>query len=198
MKKLVIVLCLILSLCCVSALAEQPAENTYELWSHTFSEENADGKQVEQTVAVTLNTKAPVDLSVVQNDVNDGYIAIVSRAGSAPVSIDIYPADVYIHANLSKASDEQAKILVDYMTEQYEEGTYTLDKFTDDDGNTFLALATPTIHSAMTVVENIEVELIQAHFEEHFAELSDGDKDFAKEILFGLNIKEVSMEVKDK
>jgi hypothetical protein len=198
MKKLVIVLCLILSLCCVSAFAEQPAENTYDLWQHTFIEVDESGKQVEQTVAVTLTTKAPVDLSVVQNDVNDGYIAIVSRAGVAPVSIDIYPADVKIHANLSNATDEQAKILVDYMTEQYEEGTYTFDKFKDDDGNTFLALATPTIHSAMTVVENIELELIQAHFEEHFAELSEADADFAKEVLFGITMKETNMEVKDK
>lgn len=186
MKKLIFVLCAVFALSCFAALAE---ENSIVLWQHTFTEENEKGEVVEQTVVITLTTAEPVDLNVIQNDVNDGYIGIVSRKGVAPVSIDVYPADVGLHANLKDATEEQRQILIDYMAEQYEEGEYTVETQELEDGTVYVAVGTPAIRSAMTVIENVEMELIQAHFEEHFEDLTDEDQAFAAEILKGITIK---------
>ncbi len=185
MKKLIFVLCVILSLSCVAAFAE---EQTLLLWQHTFVEEQENGEKVEQTVEITLTTAEPIEMNIIQNDVNDGFIAIVSRAGFAPVSIDVYPADVGLHANLRDASEEDRQMLIDYMAEQFEEGTYTIEN-QEIDGNVYIGLGTSNIRSVMTVIENVEMELIQAHFEEHFADLTEEDQAFATEILKGISIK---------
>jgi hypothetical protein len=187
MKKFAIILCVILVLCFTAAYAEEISGKTL-LWDHTFTEEEND-KTVEQTVQVSLTTKEPVKLAVMQTDVNDGFIGIVSRPGVAPISIDVYPADVQLHANLKNASEEQSQMLIQYMTEQYEEGQYTFDMITAADGNVYYTLITPNIVSTMTVIENVEIELIQAHFDEHFIPLTEEDKVFAQEILEGIEIK---------
>ncbi|MBQ8094026.1 MAG: hypothetical protein IJ242_10690 [Clostridia bacterium] len=188
MKKLIFVLCIIFSLSCFAALAEEES-NTISLWQHTFIDEDENGNQVEQTVEITLTTAEPVELTIIQNDVNDGFIGIVSRKGVAPVSIDVYPADVVLHANLKNATEEQRQILIDYMAEQYEEGQYTVDTQTLEDGNVYIGVGVSNIRSVLTVIENIEMELIQAHFEEHFEDLTTEDHAFATEILKGITIK---------
>ena len=191
MKKLIVVLCVIFSLACFTAFAEgADNSNTILLWEHTFIYENENnGEPVEQTVQVTLTTAEPVTMSVVQNEVSDGFIGIVSRPGFAPVSIDIYPAEYKPHANLKNATDDERQILIDYMTEQFAEGQYTVEDTVLEDGSVYIGVGDNTIRSVMTVIEDVEMELIQAHFEEHFKPLEQKDHEFATEILKGITIK---------
>lgn len=189
MKKLIFVLCVIFALSLCTAFAEAPAtESTEEkivLWEHMSKEVDANGKEFEQPVKVTLTLKNPVNIEILERaDISDGYFAKMSRGDVAPVTVTITPADIKAHANLNDATDEQLQTYIDAVAAQYEDGTVASEIRKTESGNVYLSVGDSKIRSVWQIYEDTLIEIIQ--FNDDFEDLTEEDQNFAIEILQGI------------
>ena len=182
MKKLIFVLCAILALSCVTAMAEEPFKVT--LWEHTAKDIDEAGNLIDLPVKVTLTLDAPVEINEIESEVNDGFFATISREGVTPVTVAITPADFGPHANLNDATEEQLNLFLDVVAEQYDEESVIKEIRKTASDNVYLCAGVATTYSIWQVYEDTIIEIIQNS--EDMNDLTAEDQNFAVEVLQGI------------
>ena len=182
MKKLIVALCAILALTCVTAMAEEPFKVT--LWEHTAKDIDEAGNLIDVPVKVTLTLDTPVEINEIESEVNDGFFATISREGVTPVTVAIAPADFGPHANLNDGTEEQLNLFLDVVAEQYDEASVIKEIRKTASGNVYLCAGVPTTYSIWQVYEDTIIEIIQNS--EDMNDLTAEDQNFAVEVLQGI------------
>ncbi len=182
MKKLILVFCALLVLGCLTAFAEEAQKIT--LWEHISKDIDETGNEIEVPVKVTLTYKGELEIDELVMEVADGYTARISRAGVAPVTLNVLPADFGPHANLNAATEEQLQEYIDAVAVQFESGEYASEVQKTESGNVYLAVGDGKVRSVWMVYEDTILELIQ--FNDDFELLTAEDQNFAIELLQGI------------
>ena len=198
MKKIICLLCALLAVGYISALAEETHESIevngkVVLWEHTSIIIDPEGEQYEEVTKVTLETGEPVLLTkvtVAEEAQDDIFMGILSREGLAPVVASVSAANMGLHYNLNDYTEEMLQEYIHQVADgNFEEGAYTSEILKSEGGNTYVAVSDGQFRSISTIYDDFVMELYQFNYDEEtgeFLDLTDADKAFALELFQGI------------
>ena len=192
-KNLFAVLMLVLVLfCCVAfaetALQSQTVSEKIALWEHDVVVVDQKEQSTSYPLVVTLEPKAPVELTVLpvaENLSSEVFVCKVTREGVGDVMIAVSPANRGLHYNLNDYTQEMLDEYIRSVVEgNYAEGTYTAEVLTSEGGNTFVRVGTEYQETLSTIYDDFTMEFQLTHLSEEntLEPLTEEDHAFAIEI----------------